>query len=115
MADIDGDGDFDVLSGNAFGFLHYLENTGTKNKPQFTQRTGVDNPFDTLDFSFQSSPGRTPNLNKLLSCTHRLCTSPCVSRIPAPVSYGRNLPRIREVPTCLTEFHKYHNTLRKYQ
>ena len=56
FVDIDGDGDFDVVSGNSFGFIEYLENTGTKNKPQFTQRTGVDNPFDTLDFSFLSNP-----------------------------------------------------------
>ena len=56
FVDIDGDGDFDVVSGNIFGFIMYLENTGTKIKPQFTQRTGVDNPFDTLDLSFLSNP-----------------------------------------------------------
>ena len=56
FVDLDGDGDFDVVSGDSFGFLEYIENTGTKNMPQFTLRTGVDNPFNNIEFSFQSSP-----------------------------------------------------------
>lgn len=41
LADLDGDGDFDLIIGN----LYYYENTGSVTVPEFMQRTGADNPL----------------------------------------------------------------------
>ena len=38
FADLDGDGDFDLLTGDAFGTLFYFENTGSANSPAFADR-----------------------------------------------------------------------------
>jgi hypothetical protein len=44
LADLDGDGDLDLLSGSYYGLLYYYyENTGTKTNPQFA--TSQTNPF----------------------------------------------------------------------
>ena len=45
FADMDDDGDFDLVVGNREGNILYFENTGAANSPAFTQRTGFDNPF----------------------------------------------------------------------
>lgn len=45
FADIDDDGDFDLVVGNRRGDISYFENTGSAAGPAFTQRTGFDNPF----------------------------------------------------------------------
>ena len=41
--DLDGDGDYDLLSGEVFGNLLYFENTGTNTNPAFAAQ--VNNPF----------------------------------------------------------------------
>jgi flagellar assembly factor FliW len=43
FADIDNDGDFDLLVGEYYGAFNYFENTGTASSPNFT--TVVQNPF----------------------------------------------------------------------
>ncbi|WMX16718.1 T9SS type A sorting domain-containing protein [Aureispira sp. CCB-E] len=53
FVDIDGDGDMDVFSGAYAQYygadkVEYYENTGTALVPQFTKKTGVDNPLDAL-------------------------------------------------------------------
>ena len=53
FTDLDGDGDQDLIVGNSNdanrnGEIVYLENTGTVTSPEFTQRTGTANPFDSI-------------------------------------------------------------------
>jgi FG-GAP-like repeat/FG-GAP repeat len=45
LADLDGDGDLDLLSGENYGNpLHYFENTGNARTPTFVERVGATNP-----------------------------------------------------------------------
>jgi len=55
FADLDGDGDIDLLVGESEGALQYFENTGTASSPQFA--ASVTNPFglDSLD-SYLAAP-----------------------------------------------------------
>ncbi len=46
FADLDGDGDLDMISGENDGHFNYYENTGTPTAPIFVQRTGGANPMD---------------------------------------------------------------------
>lgn len=52
FVDIDGDGDYDMFSGNNLGQFQYYQNIGTATAPSFTMRTGVLNPMN-----YESSPG----------------------------------------------------------
>lgn len=56
FADLDDDGDFDLVSGEHFG-LPYYENTGTAASPIFVARTGVANPFDAIGALNNPAPG----------------------------------------------------------
>jgi hypothetical protein len=55
-ADLDGDGDLDVVIGQADGTLAYFENIGTATAPDFLERVGVDNPCDGIDVGGGSFP-----------------------------------------------------------
>jgi len=55
FADLDGDGDLDLVAGTADGTFHYFENTGTRELPSFVERTGAANPFDGLAISAYST------------------------------------------------------------
>ncbi len=56
LFDVDGDGDFDAMIGEANGTLHYLENTGTASDPIFVRRNGLENPLSGIDVGLFSMP-----------------------------------------------------------
>ncbi|WP_369177728.1 FG-GAP-like repeat-containing protein [Candidatus Thiodubiliella endoseptemdiera] len=56
LADIDGDGDLDLVMGEAYGTLKYYQNTGTTSNPAYEAKTGDSNPFDGIDVGDYSAP-----------------------------------------------------------
>ena len=77
-------GDLDLVVGEHYGELIYVENTGTSTAPVFVQRTGSANPFDGIDVGSNSAPALAdfdgdgtlkprPSINKLRS--HLSCLS----------------------------------------
>ena len=54
FVDIDGDGDFDMFSGNSFGQFNFYKNVGTATVPAFTEMFFEDNP---LYFEDPLNPG----------------------------------------------------------
>ncbi len=56
LADLDGDGDLDLVGGNNTGLLYYFENIGTPANPDFTERTGVNNPLEGISVQSYSAP-----------------------------------------------------------
>ncbi len=49
FADLDADGDLDLVTGGSDGLFRYFENTGTSLLPLFVERSGIENPLDTVD------------------------------------------------------------------
>ena len=49
-------GDLDLVVGELFGELYYIENTGTSTAPVFAQRTGGASPFDSIAVGDYSAP-----------------------------------------------------------
>ena len=56
FADLDGDGDRDLILGENDGHLFYFQNTGSAATPVFAQQTGAGNPFDDVDVGNLSAP-----------------------------------------------------------
>ena len=56
LVDLDSDSNFDLIVGYEDGTFHYFENTGTSTSPDFTQRTGVNNPLDGITVGIESRP-----------------------------------------------------------
>ena len=55
LADLDDDGDIDLIVSDLWGTIAYYENTGTATSPDFTRRTGAANPLDFIDEGRHSS------------------------------------------------------------
>ncbi|PZU98908.1 MAG: hypothetical protein DCE90_03640, partial [Pseudanabaena sp.] len=54
FADLDGDGDLDVIVGESYGNLNYYRNTGTVTAPVYT--IGTANPFNGINIGGNSAP-----------------------------------------------------------
>jgi hypothetical protein len=56
LADLDGDGDLDLVAGAQSGLFTYLENTGSATRPVHAERFGAAHPLDAVDVGAQSAP-----------------------------------------------------------
>jgi uncharacterized protein (DUF2141 family) len=56
FADMDLDGDLDLVTSNTKGKFHYLQNVGTKENAAFTKMTGVFNPFQDISVYRYGTP-----------------------------------------------------------
>lgn len=56
LADLDGDGDLDLLVGYYDGTVHYFQNQGDAQGPVFVEQTGGANPFNGLDVGSGAKP-----------------------------------------------------------
>ena len=89
LADLDADGDLDLLSGESSGVFFYFENTGNARVPAFVARTGTANPLNGVDVgidSFRPSATSTPTATSISSSAHTMAAS-ATSRTPARRSF----------------------------
>lgn len=56
LADLDGDGDLDMVAGDTFGSLRYFQNIGNSTTPSFLEVSGAANPFFGIDVGLHSTP-----------------------------------------------------------
>ena len=56
LADLDADGDIDLVSGVQVGTFSFFENTGSATNPAFALRTGAANPLNGVDLGADTSP-----------------------------------------------------------
>ena len=56
LADLDSDGDPDLVIGYLNHALYYFENTGTPTNPNFTERSGATDPVNGIHLGYNSSP-----------------------------------------------------------
>ena len=56
LADLDGDGDFDLAVGDEAGLMKYYENVGSAERPLFVGRTGSANPFEGVEVAQYCAP-----------------------------------------------------------
>ncbi len=56
LADLDQDGDLDLVVGYYLGGFQYFENTGTSSAPVFVERTDEDNPIFSSAGTYLTSP-----------------------------------------------------------
>jgi hypothetical protein len=55
IADLEGDGDLDLVAGDSTGSFDTFENTGSATIPSFTQRTGTADPLNGLNSGGESA------------------------------------------------------------
>lgn len=69
LADVDADGDADLVTGDASGVLRWFENTGSAASAVFVERSGAANPLGGFDFgSFVSAALADPDGDGDLDC-----------------------------------------------
>ncbi len=56
FVDVDGDGDFDAFVGEYYGTIVYYRNDGSASMPNFTEVTGMANPFNGVDVEDYATP-----------------------------------------------------------
>ncbi len=115
FADLDGDGDRDLIVGQTNGFMRVFRRDGTAAAPVFTPLTGSANPFNGIDFGAQVKPefadidadgdldlllGLTPGTGSSATPARRL--QPSSPRWPAPATPSTALRRVSGPIRCCT-------------